>query len=141
MSISISIVNWETYGADLSRLRVKVFVEEQDVPLELEVDDMDSDYKHAAAFDSGGALIGTGRLLPSGKIGRMAVLSDYRNQGVGRKILDALVEQAKTSKLKSIYLDSQLTAVNFYKKSGFVPQGEIFLDAGIEHITMTRNLY
>jgi len=81
-------------------------------------------------------VIGTGRMLASGKIGRMAVRSDMRCQGVGRAVLDALVNEARTRGLAGVSLGAQLSAVAFYQRAGFFCQGDVFIDAGIDHRQM-----
>lgn len=134
--VQIRIVDWASYREALSSIRHTVFVEEQDVPVELEIDGEDASARHAAAFSDDGRLIGTGRLLASGKIGRMAVSQSMRRQGIGRALLDALVAEARRLKLKEVSLAAQLPAVAFYERAGFEVYGDIFLDAGIDHKMM-----
>ena len=134
--VQIRIVDWVRYGEALSSLRHTVFVEEQGVPIELELDGEDATARHAAAFSDDGRLIGTGRLLASGKIGRMAVSQSMRRQGIGRALLDALVAEARRLKLNEVSLAAQLPAVVFYERAGFEVYGDIFLDAGIDHKMM-----
>ena len=134
--VQIRIVDWASYREALSSIRHTVFVEEQDVPVELEIDGEDASARHAAAFSDDGRLIGTGRLLASGKIGRMAVSQSMRRQGIGRALLDALVAEAKRLKFEEVSLGAQLPAVAFYERAGFEAYGDIFLDAGIDHKMM-----
>ena len=129
-------MDWARYSEALSSIRHMVFVEEQGVPVELELDGEDVSARHAAAFSADGRLIGTGRLLASGKIGRMAVSQSMRRQGIGRALLDGLVEEAKRLKLEEVSLGAQLPAVAFYERAGFKAYGNIFLDAGIDHKMM-----
>ena len=136
VGVEIRIVDWVRYSEALSSLRHTVFVEEQGVPVELELDGEDTSAWHAAAFSDDGRLIGTGRMLGSGKIGRMAVSQSMRRQGIGRALLDALVAEAKRLKLEEVSLGAQLPAVAFYEKAGFEPYGDIFLDAGIDRKMM-----
>ena len=136
MGVEIRIVDWVRYSEALSSLRHTVFVEEQGVPVELELDGEDTSAWHAAAFSDDGRLIGTGRMLGSGKIGRMAVSQSMRRQGIGRALLDALVAAAKRLKLEELSLGAQLPAVAFYERAGFEAYGDIFLDAGIDHKMM-----
>lgn len=124
------------YGEALSSLRHTVFVEEQGVPVELELDGEDASAWHAAAFSGDDRLIGTGRMLGSGKIGRMAVSQLMRRQGIGRALLDALIAEAKRLKLEEVSLGAQLPAVSFYERAGFEVYGDVFLDAGIDHRMM-----
>ena len=136
MGGEIRIVDWVRYSEALSSIRHTVFVEEQGVPVELELDGEDTSAWHAAAFSDDGRLIGTGRMLRSGKIGRMAVSQSMRRQGIGRALLDALVAEAKRLKLEELSLGAQLPAVAFYERAGFEAYGDIFLDAGIDHKMM-----
>ena len=134
--IEIRIVDWDRYSETLSSLRHTVFVEEQGVPIELELDGEDATARHAAAFSDDGRLVGTGRMLASGKIGRMAVSQSMRRQGIGRALLDTLVAEAKRLKFEEVSLGAQLPAVAFYERAGFEAYGDIFLDAGIDHKMM-----
>ena len=134
--VEIRIVDWASYREALSSIRHTVFVEEQGVPVELELDGEDASARHAAAFSDDDRLVGTGRMLASGKIGRMAVSQSMRRQGIGRALLDALVAEAKRSKLEEVSLGAQLPAVAFYERAGFKAYGDIFLDAGIDHKMM-----
>ena len=134
--VKIRIVEWVRYSGALSSLRHTVFVEEQGVPVDLELDGEDASAWHAAAFSDDGKLIGTGRMLGSGKIGRIAVSQSMRRQGIGRALLDALVTEAKRLKLEEVSLGAQLPAVSFYERAGFEAYGDVFLDAGIDHRMM-----
>ena len=136
MGAQIRIVDWARYSEALSSIRHMVFVEEQGVPVELELDGEDVSARHVAAFSDDGRLIGTGRLLASGKIGRMAGSQSMRRPGIGRALLAAVVEEAKRLKLEEVSLGAQLPAVAFYERAGFKAYGDIFLDAGIEHKMM-----
>ena len=136
VGVEIRIVDWARYSEALSSLRHTVFVEEQGVPVELELDGEDAAAWHAAAFSDDGKLIGTGRMLRSGKIGRMAVSQSMRGQGIGRGLLDALVAEAKQLKLEEVSLGAQLPAVAFYERAGFMAYGDVFLDADIDHRMM-----
>ena len=129
-------MDWASYREALSSIRHTVFVEEQGVPVELELDGEDASARHAAAFSDDGRLVGTGRMLASGKIGRMAVSQSMRGQGIGRALLDTLVAEAKRLKFEEVSLGAQLPAVAFYERAGFEAYGDIFLDAGIDHKMM-----
>jgi len=95
---------------------------------------------HVLALDADGTPIGTGRLTPDGKIGRMAVTKDWRNTGVGAALLQFLVESARQRGLPSCRLNAQSHALGFYRKHGFKAHGEEFLEAGIPHRHMQRSL-
>ncbi|HEY9532672.1 MAG TPA: GNAT family N-acetyltransferase [Burkholderiales bacterium] len=120
-------------------IRFAVFVEEQGVPREIELDEMDAACIHALAYLDGKA-IGTGRLLPDGHIGRMAVLRKWRGHGVGSRILNALVEQARRRGDREVALSAQVHALAFYRAHGFVEEGGEYLEAGIRHQAMRRSL-
>ena len=134
--VEIRMVDWARYSEALSSLRHTVFVEEQGVPVELELDGEDATAWHAAAFSDDGKLIGTGRMLESGKIGRMAVSQSMRGQGIGQGILGVLVGEARRLKFEEVSLGAQLAAVSFYENAGFMAYGDVFLDAGIDHRMM-----
>lgn len=124
-------------------IRREVFVAEQGVPLELEMDELDSEAIHVLAYVDG-VPAGCGRLLLKGeeaKIGRVAVRNNIRKSGIGTGICKLLISIADDNGVKRIYLDAQLTAVDFYAKMGFAKKGEAFMEAGIEHIKMTKALY
>ena len=124
-------------------IRRRVFIEEQRVPEEIEMDADDEHAFHALAiFD--GVAIGCGRMLEHGdgevKIGRMAVLPEFRKTGVGARILHFLIDSARTRGLRKAILHAQLTAEGFYLKQGFTPIGGVFDEAGIAHRKMERDL-
>jgi len=127
---------WETQRAHAQLLRQEVFVIEQGVPLELEWDEMDALCLHAVAYDEVANPIGTGRLLPDGHIGRMAVRKAARGSGVGGAILKALIWHAKQRGDLAVALNAQTHAAPFYGRFGFVREGDEFMDAGIPHIAM-----
>lgn len=121
-------------------LRTRVFVDEQGVPPEEEIDGLDSFCLHVVAETAGGRVVGTGRLMPEGRIGRMAVDAEWRGRGIGRALLDALVERARERGFTSVMLHSQIQAMDFYEAAGFQAEGPEFVDAGIAHRRMTRTL-
>lgn len=128
--------------AELSRLsrsvREAVFIIEQGVPKELEWDEFDAVSRHAIAHDGNGEVIGTGRLLPDGHIGRMAVLAAWRGKQVGRALMERLIAEAAQQKLGPLLLHAQVQAIGFYEKLGFVAEGPTFMEAGIPHRLMRR---
>lgn len=134
-------VNSADYARDVDALRAvrePVFVQEQQVPIELEWDAFDPQCVHVLARDRTGRPIGTGRLTPERKIGRMAVLREWRGKGVGEAMLRALLDEAAHHRLPEVRLHAQVSALRFYAKHGFVPIGDRFMEAGIEHQTMRR---
>lgn len=131
------------YRSDLDALRAvrePVFVIEQQVPLELEWDELDPASRHVLARDRSGRPIGTGRLTPERKVGRMAVLAEWRGRGVGEALLTTLVDLARELGYEALSLHAQVGAIEFYRRSGFEPYGERFMEAGIEHQSMRRTL-
>lgn len=132
--------DWAAERAALIDLRTRVFVREQHVPPEEEIDGLDPDCIHVVAEIADGRIVGTGRLLPSGRIGRMAVDRDWRRQGVGRALLDALVACAAERGFATVELHAQCHAIGFYEAAGFLAHGPVFDDAGIPHRRMTRAL-
>jgi predicted GNAT family N-acyltransferase len=135
----IELMSWEKARPLAAPIRFTVFVEEQGVPREIELDEHDADSVHAVVFDTGKA-VATGRLLPDGHIGRMAVLEDWRRRGVGALMLKALVERAKERGDTEIVLAAQVRAVPFYRAHGFVAEGAVYMEAGIPHQDMRRRL-
>ncbi|MDA0978259.1 MAG: GNAT family N-acetyltransferase [Proteobacteria bacterium] len=132
--------DWTADREALQRIRRQVFILEQGVPRDIEWDGRDEECWHWLATDVDDKPIGTGRLMPEGQIGRMAVLEDWRGHGVGAAILEAAVEKARHLGMTEALLHAQSHAVNFYEKAGFAPQGDEYLEAGIPHLTMTRSL-
>ncbi len=138
-------------------LRRRVFVEEQGVPLEEEVDEHDDSATHVVAV-AGGRVVGTGRAVfpPQGtpapvggksqtphtrvKIGRMAVDEGWRRRGVGGRILDALEAEARLRGMGEAELNAQTYAIPFYSSHGYAEEGPVFLDAGIDHVLMRKRL-
>ena len=137
---TIRPVNWATSYDDLHAVRRAVFIEEQRVPEALEWDDVDERCYHVLAVSDDGSPIGTGRLLPDGHIGRMAVLRQWRGQGVGSAILQMLLDLARKDGLQAIALNAQTHAIGFYARHGFTVFGDEFLDAGIPHRKMRIQL-
>lgn len=137
---STAIVDWHNHEAVIRAIRCTVFVEEQGVSEALEVDPRDPQHTHALAFDDRGNGIATGRLLADGQIGRMAVLAAWRGRGVGSAILTRLLDTARARGLRRVTLNAQVRARAFYAGRGFAECGGVFMEAGIEHITMTRKL-
>jgi predicted GNAT family N-acyltransferase len=134
-------VSWEESGDFLRSIRNSVFIEEQNVPAELEWDGLDELCTHVIGETAQGEPIGTGRLLPDGHIGRMAVLKYWRGRGVGSAILAELIEVAREKGCDSAILDAQTHALKFYARFGFEIVSDEFMDAGIPHRTMRVVLF
>ena len=132
----VRLVEWRDAGPLLARVRTLVFVEEQDVPPQIESDGRDAQCVHVLAEDAHGNPVGAGRLMPDGRVGRMAVLREWRGAGVGGAMLVALMEAARQRGLRGTYLHSQSHARAFYERHGYVVEGEEYLEAGIPHVVM-----
>jgi predicted GNAT family N-acyltransferase len=128
--------SWETDREALRAIRLQVFVAEQGVPMDLEWDGLDGQAVHLLAEDRDGRPIGMARLLASGQIGRMAVLGPWRGRGVGGRLLAEALRIARHRRLPRSWLNAQLSAFDFYRRRGFAPQDEGFMEAGIPHVRM-----
>jgi predicted GNAT family N-acyltransferase len=124
-------------------LRHEVFVLGQDVPEDLERDELDDTCDHAVAVRDG-QVVATGRLLDpgtgTGTIGRMAVADRARRTGLGAAVLRRLEERARERGLDAVELHAQVHAQGFYDRAGYAPYGETYLEAGIEHVSMRKTL-
>jgi predicted GNAT family N-acyltransferase len=128
--------DWVHEGVRLAEIRRAVFVIEQQVPESEEWDGMDAASRHVIAVSSDGAALGTGRLLPDGRIGRMAVLKLWRGMGVGSALLRELLAIARECGYAETRLHAQTHALGFYRKHGYTPVGDEFMEAGIPHYEM-----
>ena len=139
MSEQIQRTTWQQDREHLSNIRHQVFVDEQKVPIELEIDHDDPLASHVLCRvdDQPG---GTGRILLDGHIGRLAVLKEHRKKGYGIKILYHLELIAQVNELTEVFLNAQITAIPFYEKRGYTIISDVFDDAGIPHQTMKKTL-
>ena len=140
MGVRVQLMTWQEAQPVAAPIRFAIFVGEQNVPPGIELDDMDEKSLHAVAFDDAGKAIGTGRLLPEGKIGRMAVVKEWRRRGIGADLLEALVGEARRRGLAEVKLSAQLQAAEFYRAHGFIAEGKVYEEAGILHQAMRRSL-
>ena len=138
--IRVQQVDHADAHAAIHAVRQRVFVQEQGIAAELERDALDPISAHVLALEADGEPMGTGRLTPDGRIGRMAVLASHRGQGVGEALLEALVEAGRRLGLAELHLHAQLPARDFYARQGFLPEGAVFEEAGIGHQQMRRRL-
>ena len=138
--LKVRVTDWNGAIAHARAIRIAVFVEEQGVPLELEWDEHDAASEHALAYDATGAAVATGRLLPDGHIGRMAVLRPARGRGVGGAVLRALIDRASERGMPVVCLNAQTHAAPFYARFGFTICSGEFEEAGIPHVGMRREL-
>ena len=123
-------------------LRHEVFVSEQGVPVELEIDEHDETALHLVAFEAG-RLVGTCRVVSDAtraKFGRLVVARDARGAGIGRALLDEAERRARAQGAQEMILTAQIAAMGLYERAGYTARGEVFLDAGIEHMTMEKTL-
>jgi predicted GNAT family N-acyltransferase len=137
--LRIDLMDWDEARPLAAPIRFEVFVREQRVPADIELDEMDARCVHAVAFQ-GNTPVGTGRLLPDGHIGRMAVLKAQRKKGVGAAMLLRLIEAARARGDREIALSAQVHAVPFYRAHGFIEEGEVYEEAGIAHQAMRKAL-
>ena len=138
--VRVEITDWARAEAQVMPVRMAVFMVEQGVPEDIERDEFDAVSRHAIARDEAGAVVATGRLLPDGHIGRMAVAAPLRGKGVGGAVLEALVAEAARAGLAAVALNAQVHALAFYRRHGFVEHGDVFMEAGIPHRAMRRTL-
>ena len=128
MQIHIETGDWKTLQHPCERIRLMVFVAEQGVPKAEEIDDLDPVSTHFVAWDEHHMTLGCARMTPDGKIGRLAVLKPFRGRGVGRVLMEAVLNYAQTH------------ARTFYEALGFKAEGDVFEECGIPHIKMSAAL-
>ncbi len=142
--VDLKTGSWDELKDGAAALRTEVFVEEQEIPQELEWDEHDAKALHALVLNKLGQPVATGRLLqPQPKlaqIGRMAVSKALRGGNLGRMVIDSLVEAARQRGDHQVILHAQCSAEGFYRRLGFKAHGDVFQDAGIDHIEMTLKL-
>ena len=142
--VQLHMGNWHDLQALAAPLRTEVFVDEQRVPTQMEWDQDDATAVHCLAINRMGMPLATGRLLQHApgvaRIGRMAVKKQMRGSGLGRRVLDALLHEARARGDRELRLHAQCSAEDFYKRAGFAPHGAVFEEAGIAHIEMVRAL-
>ncbi|MEJ2133066.1 MAG: GNAT family N-acetyltransferase [Gammaproteobacteria bacterium] len=131
---------WDKHEEVLKHIRRRVFVEEQQIPTDIEFDAEDEQATHLVAVDDARNCVGAARLLPSGQIGRMAVLSPHRGNGVGRMLLDAALERARADGQYGVFVHSPETVSAFFEKAGFIAVGTPFDESGTPHVKMTQEL-
>ncbi len=136
----VRTARWPEDAQILRDIRHEVFVREQSVPQEIEWDGRDGECLHAIALSNAGDAVGCGRLLPDGHIGRLAVRASWRGQGVGAALLQHLIALARAAGHDRVVLNAQTHAAGFYRRYGFVPVGDEFMEAGIAHQAMERHM-
>ena len=142
--VDVKLGDWAALGSAARTIRTEVFIGEQKIPMEMEWDEADHSALHAVAFNRLGLALATGRLLREApgiaRIGRMAASQAVRGSGVGRAVLDALMQAARERGDSEIVLNAQTSASAFYARAGFTLRGPVFDEAGIAHVEMTRTL-
>ncbi len=136
-TFSVSSAKWPADEAAIARVRRAVFIEEQAVPESLEWEELDRDCVWFVARLGSGEVIGTARLTPDNRIGRMAVSRPWRHGGVGTALLGAALSAARRRGVPTVRLSAQTHAVPFYARFGFRAEGTMYMDAGIPHVAMT----
>lgn len=138
--ISIHAGSWQDLQADAKVIREAVFIQEQAIAPEDEWDQEDAIALHFVAYAQQQP-IATARLLSNHSIGRVAVLKSYRGLGLGKKVMEAIIQQAQQEQRPFLVLSAQVYATGFYQQLGFQVEGEEYLDCGIPHIRMRRELH
>ena len=142
MSTDAVIVENAAQREDAFAVRIAVFVDEQQIPREEELDDADATAVHCVAYVDG-APVAAGRLIVGdgyGKIGRMAVLASHRGTGLGAQVLEALEGEGVARGLREFRLSAQLSARGFYDRAGYVADGDVYDEVGIPHIAMVKRV-
>lgn len=138
--ITLRPATWEADREALMFVRRAVFIEEQGVSEDEEWDEHDPVCEHLLATTVKRDAVGTARLHPSGRVGRVAVLKAFRGLGIGHALMLEVIQRAELRALPQLALNAQVQALEFYRRLGFVPRGEEFLEAGIAHIEMVKPL-
>lgn len=136
MTIQITLANWHTQQHAARLVREQVFVTEQQIPLEMGMDETDDLCLHAVATDASGQPIGTGRLLPDGHIGRLAVVASARGNRVGAALLQRLMQAAKERGDQCVIVNAMVQVAGFYERFGFKAISKEYVEAGIPHIDL-----
>lgn len=139
--IDVRIARTPRERDDAFAVRIVVFVEEQRIPREEELDDLDATAVHCIGYVEG-APVAAGRLVTLGdgaaKIGRMAVLPPHRGRGYGAAVLEALEREGRARGVRAFVLSAQLSARGFYERAGYVAEGDIYDEVGIPHVAMRK---
>jgi len=136
-NLKIQIVKNQKEFDDVIAIRKKVFIGEQNVPTDIEIDGLDDEAGHVIAYLDNKS-IGCARIRMNNfaKLERIAVMRDHRGKGFGRKITEFLIDYCKQKNVDEIQLHAQIYTADFYKKLGFLERGKTFFEADIEHIEM-----
>ena len=137
---TVHMVSWHDGEPLLRAVREAVFMREQGVSAELEWDGLDEGCRHVLALNDKGEAIGCGRITQNAHIGRMAVLREWRGRKIGTALLAALLDEACNKAYAEVELSAQVQALPFYRRFGFVEEGEVFMDADMPHRKMRLRL-
>ena len=138
--VEIKEVDWGSQERDnLVLIRKTVFVDEQKVPEDIEWDEDDEQASHFLALIDNKP-IGCGRLKSNGQLSRLSVLPDYRNNGIGRELLNTLENKARSLAYPEVFLHAQTHATSFYEAAGYTTNGGVFMEANIPHRLMNKEL-
>ena len=138
-SYQIKYGSWDQFRLQAAAIRTEVFIQEQQIAAADEWDSEDAGAVHFVLFDQDKA-IATARLLPDRRVGRVAVLQTYRGQGLGKVLMQSIIDYAQQQHYGRLQLSAQVQATNFYQSLGFSAYGETYLDCGIPHIDMQLDL-
>ncbi|MCY6413544.1 GNAT family N-acetyltransferase [Acinetobacter sp. VNH17] len=137
--LSVENGDWDQLQQDARLIREQVFIVEQNIPEQDEWDDQDAISQHFVVYDCDQP-VATARLLQNNSVGRVAVMQEYRGQGIGRMIMLDIIHYAQQQHRPFLKLSSQVHAISFYEKLGFVTQGDPYDECGIPHIEMMMPL-
>lgn len=148
--LKLIVADWSTLKKAASYVRQQVFILEQGFPSDSDLDHRDADAQHIVAFDTqkntgnnyhnGHNALGTARLISTGQLGRLAVIKQYRGQGLGQMIVKTLINYARAQNYNQMFLHAQITTIDFYKRLGFNAEGKSFFELNVEHILMRQTL-
>ena len=141
-NLKIFLVKNKTDFEKTIKIRKQVFIKEQNVPEEIEIDGLDSESEHFIVY-LGTEPIGSARIRADNnivKLERIAIIHEYRGKGFGKQLTKFLIDYCTNKKYKEIHLHSQTYIADFYEKFGFIPIGKTFYEAGIEHIEMYKKI-
>ena len=139
-AISVSVKSWKEAKKDAMEVRMEVFCKEQGISPDLEIDEENDITCDHVVVTRDEKPIATARLLPSAHIGRMCVIKKERGQGIASKMLKVIEQRARDNGMKKLWLNSQQSAISFYLKHGYIPEGDAFQEAGIQHQKMSKTI-
>ncbi len=140
MAYKTNRVHWKQCQKEIKLIREKVFVCEFHIPPDCEFDKLDNDCEHVLLKDDDDNTIATGRICQLGKISRVAVLMKYRQTDAAKRVIEKLLDIAKTKGLNQVYIDCELDALHHYQEQGFEPAGQVFMQAGVAKQPLTCSI-